>query len=60
VTGVQTCALPISLIGDKALFIGVLMIVTGPVLIQTTMRSFLIRDFGDWRSRIEDGAAERR
>jgi multicomponent Na+:H+ antiporter subunit G len=42
-----------SLIGDKALLIGVVLVSTGPVLVQTTMRSFLIRARGDWREGIE-------
>jgi monovalent cation/proton antiporter MnhG/PhaG subunit len=43
-----------SLIGDKALLVGVMLVVVGPVVAQTTARSFLIRDRGDWR-----GAADR-
>jgi monovalent cation/proton antiporter MnhG/PhaG subunit len=43
-----------SLIGDKALLVGVVLVVTGPVVVQTTARSFLIRELGDWRSRIPD------
>jgi multisubunit Na+/H+ antiporter MnhG subunit len=42
-----------SLIGDKALLIGVVLVSTGPVLVQTTMRSLLIRARGDWREGIE-------
>ena len=41
-----------SLIGDKALLVGVLLVLMGPVVVQTTARSFLIRDLGDWRRRI--------
>jgi multisubunit Na+/H+ antiporter MnhG subunit len=47
-----------SLIGDKALLVGVVLIFTGPILVQTTVRSFLIRELGDWRSKLdslEDG-----
>ena|GEM_PF-2375847 len=43
-----------SLIGDKALLIGVILVVTGPVLGQTTARSFLIREHGDWRAKTEE------
>jgi multisubunit Na+/H+ antiporter MnhG subunit len=38
-----------SLIGDKALLVGAILVLTGPVLVQTTVRSFLIREHGDWR-----------
>jgi multisubunit Na+/H+ antiporter MnhG subunit len=41
-----------SLIGDKALLVGVVLIVAGPVLVQTTARSLLTRELGDWRARI--------
>ena len=44
-----------SLIGDKALLVGVVLIVTGPILVQSTVRSLLIRERGDWRAAI--GAA---
>jgi multisubunit Na+/H+ antiporter MnhG subunit len=44
-----------SLIGDKALLVGVVLVVTGPIVVQTTVRSFLIRELGDWRAKIEDG-----
>ncbi len=46
-----------SLIGDKALLVGVVLVVSGPILVHTTMRSMLIREHGDWRAGIE-GAAE--
>lgn len=49
-----------SLIGDKALLVGVFLVLTGPVLIQTTMRSFLIREHGDWRERIAEREVEER
>ncbi|HEY3946936.1 MAG TPA: monovalent cation/H(+) antiporter subunit G [Solirubrobacteraceae bacterium] len=42
-----------SLIGDKALLVGVVLVLTGPVLVHTTMRSMLIRAHGDWRAAIE-------
>lgn len=38
-----------SLIGDKALLVGAILVLTGPVLTQTTIRSLLIRELGDWR-----------
>jgi multisubunit Na+/H+ antiporter MnhG subunit len=47
-----------SLIGDKALLVAAVLIVTGPVLVQTTLRSLLTRERGDWRAGIEDGAED--
>lgn len=43
-----------SLIGDKALLVGVILVLTGPVLAQTTMRSLLIRELGDWRTKARE------
>jgi multisubunit Na+/H+ antiporter MnhG subunit len=43
-----------SLIGDKALLVGVILVLTGPVLVQTTMRSLLIRELGDWRKKARE------
>jgi multisubunit Na+/H+ antiporter MnhG subunit len=43
-----------SLIGDKALLVGVLLVITGPIMIQTTARSLLIREAGDYRAGIEE------
>jgi multisubunit Na+/H+ antiporter MnhG subunit len=43
-----------SLIGDKALLVGVVVVLGGPVMVQTTARSFLIRDLGDWRERAKE------
>ncbi|MBV9365732.1 MAG: monovalent cation/H(+) antiporter subunit G [Solirubrobacterales bacterium] len=40
-----------SLIGDKALLVGVILVLTGPILVQTTARSLLIRELGDWRTK---------
>jgi multisubunit Na+/H+ antiporter MnhG subunit len=45
-----------SLIGDKALLVGVILIFSGPILVQTTMRSFLTRELGSWRTKL-DGCA---
>lgn len=44
-----------SLIADKALLVGVVLVLTGPVLVQTTVRSLLIREHGDWRTKAEEG-----
>ena len=43
-----------SLIGDKALLVGVILVLTGPVLVQTTVRSLLIRETGDWRTKARE------
>jgi multisubunit Na+/H+ antiporter MnhG subunit len=43
-----------SLIGDKALLVGVVLVLTGPVLAQTTARSLLIRELGDWRKKARE------
>jgi multisubunit Na+/H+ antiporter MnhG subunit len=45
-----------SLIGDKALITGAVLMFIGPVLVHTTLRSFLTRERGDWREGIEDEA----
>jgi multisubunit Na+/H+ antiporter MnhG subunit len=43
-----------SLIGDKALLVGVILLLTGPILVQTTVRSLLIRELGDWRTKARE------
>jgi monovalent cation/proton antiporter MnhG/PhaG subunit len=48
-----------SLLGDKALAIGVLIVLFGPVLVHTTARSFRTRQRGDWRDGIEQHREER-
>ena len=47
-----------SLIGDKALLVAAMLIMSGPVLVHTTLRSLLIRDRGDWRAEIERSAED--
>jgi multisubunit Na+/H+ antiporter MnhG subunit len=47
-----------SLIGDKALLVGVALVAAGPVLVHTTVRSFLVREHGDWRNAIPGAAGE--
>jgi len=42
-----------SLIGDKALLVGTVLVVTGPVMVQTTARSFLEREHGEWEAQID-------
>jgi multisubunit Na+/H+ antiporter MnhG subunit len=42
-----------SLIGDKALATGALLVLVGPLLVHTTARSFRTRQRGDWREGIE-------
>jgi multicomponent Na+:H+ antiporter subunit G len=48
-----------SLIGDKALAVGVLVVIFSPVLVHTTARSLRTREHGDWRPPAEDGGEER-
>jgi multisubunit Na+/H+ antiporter MnhG subunit len=43
-----------SLIGDKALLVGVVLVITGPIMVQTTARSLRIREYGDYRAGIEE------
>jgi hypothetical protein len=43
-----------SLIGDKALLVGLILVLTGPILVQTTLRSLLIRELGDWRAKARE------
>lgn len=38
-----------SVIGNKALATGVLMLIAGPVVVHVTLRSGRIRTLGDWR-----------
>lgn len=49
-----------SLIGDKALLVGVVLVCSGPVLVHSTMRSMLIRERGDWRAGIERAIEDER
>ena len=42
-----------SLIGDKALLTGVLLVVLGAVTVHVTARSLRIRERGDWKAGIE-------
>ena len=43
-----------SLIGDKALATGLVLLAIGPLLVHTTARSFRARERGDWREGIEE------
>jgi len=45
-----------SLIGDKALATGVVLLALGPVVVHTTMRSLRTHERGDWREGIESEA----
>jgi multisubunit Na+/H+ antiporter MnhG subunit len=47
-----------SLIGDKALLVGVILVLSGPILVHTTIRSLLTRERGDWRVGIEQAAED--
>lgn len=42
-----------SVIGDKALATGVLLLLAGPVLLHATLRSGRIRTLGDWRRNVD-------
>jgi monovalent cation/proton antiporter MnhG/PhaG subunit len=42
-----------SLIGDKALATGLLLVLLSPVMVHATARSFRNRELGDWREEIE-------
>lgn len=42
-----------SLLGDKALASGALLVLAGPIVIHTTARALRIREHGDWRAGIE-------
>jgi multicomponent Na+:H+ antiporter subunit G len=43
-----------SLIGDKSLATGALLVLLGPVMVHATARSLRRRDLGDWRDGIEE------
>ena len=45
-----------SLIGDKALATGAALVLIGPVLVHTTLRSLRTRERGEWNDGIEDAA----
>jgi monovalent cation/proton antiporter MnhG/PhaG subunit len=45
-----------SLIGDKSLATGAVLLLVGPALVHTTARSFRTRERGDWREGIEQEA----
>jgi monovalent cation/proton antiporter MnhG/PhaG subunit len=49
-----------SLIGDKALLVGVVLVLTGPVLVHSTARSLLRRELGDWREKVHELEVEQR
>jgi multisubunit Na+/H+ antiporter MnhG subunit len=54
------CAASFSLIGDKALVTGALLVMVGPVLVHATARSLRARALGDWREGIESHREEER
>jgi monovalent cation/proton antiporter MnhG/PhaG subunit len=47
-----------SLLGDKALATGGVLVLIGPVVVHTTARSFRTRVRGDWRDGIEQEAED--
>jgi multisubunit Na+/H+ antiporter MnhG subunit len=52
------CTESFSLIGDKALLTGALLVAIGPVLVHATARSMRIRLRGDWTDAIEEHREE--
>jgi monovalent cation/proton antiporter MnhG/PhaG subunit len=49
-----------SLIGDKSLLMGAILVLVGPVVVHTTARSLLIRERGDWRSALQEPRPDER
>jgi monovalent cation/proton antiporter MnhG/PhaG subunit len=49
-----------SLIGDKALLVGVVLVVSGPVLVHASARSLLRRELGDWGKKADELEVERK
>lgn len=49
-----------SLLGDKALLCGLLLVGLSPVVVHTTARSFRVRLWNDWRARPAELREERR
>lgn len=47
-----------SLLGDKSLATGAVLVLIGPLLGHTTARSFRIRERGDWHAGIEHESEE--
>jgi multisubunit Na+/H+ antiporter MnhG subunit len=43
-----------SVIGNKALATGVLLLLAGPVMVHVTVRSGRIRSLGDWRRNVDE------
>lgn len=43
-----------SVIGDKAVAVGVLLLLAGPVVVHVTLRSGRIRTLGDWRRNVDE------
>ena len=52
------CAESFSLIGDKALVTGGVLVLAGPVLVHATARSLRAQALGDWRDGIEEHREE--
>ena len=47
-----------SLIGDKALLVGVTLATCGPIVVHVTVRSMRIRERGDWRRATRDSGEQ--
>lgn len=48
-----------SLLGEKALATGVLLVLSGPLIVHVTARALRMREHGDWRAGIERHREER-
>ena len=48
-----------SLIGDKALLVGAVLVLSGPVLVHSSARSLLRRELGEWRKKADELKVER-
>jgi multisubunit Na+/H+ antiporter MnhG subunit len=48
-----------SMIGNKALATGVMLLLAGPVVVHVTLRSGRIRTLGDWRRNVDEERAPR-
>jgi multisubunit Na+/H+ antiporter MnhG subunit len=47
-----------SLIGDKALATGAVLVLFGSVLVHATVRSLRVRQHGDWRANVDEHGEE--
>lgn len=54
VGGAILCDRGFSLLGDKALVSGAILVIVGPTVVHTTARSLRTRTLGDWREGIDE------